>query len=72
LVINNFLSDEDIKVWSARFVEYCDKKIQPLPGMRIVKDISLVKSGKNLTGEAAITKLQDFQDDEVLYTFCKN
>ena len=40
--------------------------------MQIVRDISLVKSGKKLEGEAAITKFQDFQYDEVLYTFCKN
>lgn len=40
--------------------------------MQIVKDISLAKSGKSLTGEAAITKIQDFQDDPILYTFCKN
>lgn len=40
--------------------------------MQIVKDVSLAKSGKNLIGEAAITKIQDFQDDPVLYTFCQN
>ena len=42
--------------------------------MQIVKDISLVKKnkGKELSGEASITKLQDFQFDEVLQTFCTN
>ena len=42
--------------------------------MQIVKDISLVKKnkGKELKGEASITKLQDFQFDEVLQTYCTN
>lgn len=39
--------------------------------MQIVRDISLAKQ-KDIKGEAAITKIQDFQFDEILYTFCKN
>ena len=38
----------------------------------MVRDISLAKSGKKVQGEAAITKLQDFQFDEALYSFCNN
>ena len=42
--------------------------------MQVVKDISLVKKnkGKELSGEASITKLQDFQFDEVLQSYCTN
>lgn len=73
LVIRKFLKDDSIEKWKKRFIEYCDKKVDPLPGMQIVRDISLVKAGgKNAIGEAAITKVQDFQDDEELYTFCNN
>ncbi len=45
-----------------------------LPGMQIVKDIALAKKNKgvNLKGEASITKVQDFQFDEVLQSFCTN
>ena len=52
-------------MWKQRFLDYCDQKIQPLPGMQIVKDIALVKKnkGQNLKGEASITKVQDFQFD---------
>jgi hypothetical protein len=42
------LTDEDIQKWTNRFLEYCDKKVLPLPGMQIVRDISLAKSGKKL------------------------
>ena len=44
------------------------------PGMQVVKDIALVKKnkGKELKGQASITKLQDFQFDNVLQSYCKN
>ncbi len=40
--------------------------------MQLVKDISLVKKykGLELSGEASITKIQDFQFDEVLQSYC--
>lgn len=43
--------------------------------MQIVRDISLTKKFKdykNLTGEENITKVQDFQFDDVLQTYCTN
>lgn len=42
--------------------------------MQIVKDIALAKKnkGKDLRGEASITKVQDFQFDDVLQTYCTN
>lgn len=42
--------------------------------MQIVRDISLVKKFKNskLIGEENITKLQDFQEDKILQSYCTN
>ena len=44
--------------------------------MQIVRDISLAKKNKenykNLVGEENITKVQDFQFDDVLQTYCTN
>ena len=44
--------------------------------MQVVRDISLVERAKKekveLSGEQNITKLQDFQFDEVLQTYCTN
>lgn len=64
-------SDDDIKKWCDRFVEYADGKLERKFGMQVVRDISLVKrgGGKDL-GEAAITKIQDWQEDDVLFTYC--
>jgi hypothetical protein len=46
-----------------------------IPGMQVVRDISLAhRIGKtgNLFGESNITKLQDFQNDEVLHSYWTN
>ncbi len=42
--------------------------------MQIIRDISLAKKYKDskLLGEENITKLQYFQDDKVLQTYCTN
>ena len=43
--------------------------------MQIVRDISLakkMKDYKDLVGEQNITKVQDFQFDDVLQTYCTN
>lgn len=65
LVVKGFLKDADIQKWKQRFLDYCDKKIDPIPGMQIVRDIALAKKGgSNLFGESAITKIQDFNFDE--------
>lgn len=41
--------------------------------IKVVRDISLVKKGGSQSmGENAITKIQDWQEDEVLFTFCNH
>ena len=40
--------------------------------MALVRDISLAKQGIKIKGEAGVTKIQDWQDDEVLFTFCNH
>jgi len=37
-----------------------------------MRDIALAKQGKKITGEASVTKIQNWQDDEVLFSFCNH
>lgn len=53
-------STEDMARWKQRFIEYCDGKHEKLPGMLIMRDISIAKAGKKISGEADVTKIQDF------------
>lgn len=69
LVVPSLYSKEDMKSWQERFLEYCDGKQRPM-GMQLVRDISLVKAKKNIKGQAGVTKIQDWQEDDVLFTYC--
>ena len=60
-----------IKAWLRTYA-----LIYSLPGMQIVRDISLAKKHKDnyksMVGEENITMVQDFQFDDVLQTYCTN
>jgi len=51
------INGQDYDKWVERFIEYCEEKKERPPGMAFVRDISLSKSGKKRTGEAAVTKI---------------
>ena len=40
-------------------------------GMFIMQDVAISKS-EFISGQKAVTKLQEFQNDEVLFQYCKN
>lgn len=69
LVVPGLYDKNDMKSWETRFLEYCDGKQRPM-GMQLVRDISLVKSKKAVKGQAGVTKIQDWQEDDVLFTYC--
>lgn len=52
------------------FKEICEGASFP-PGMTVMRDISIAKS-EFKKGERAITKIQDWSDDPVLFDYCKN
>jgi phytanoyl-CoA hydroxylase len=70
VVIKNLLPVEDIDVFCNHFERICNGQVKPLIGMTIMKDISVAKIGEK--NAKVITKIQDWQDDEVLFQYCKN
>lgn len=69
LIRRKFYNEKEMEAWRTRFLEYCDGRERPT-GMQLVRDIKLVKNKIDRKGEAGVTKIQDWQDDEVLYTYC--
>ena len=69
LVIRNLVKHEDIDVYRQRFQDICSGKITPSPGMLVMKDVSILKS-EYVQGEKAINKIQDFQHDDVFFSYC--
>jgi phytanoyl-CoA hydroxylase len=68
LLIKNLISSEKLEKYKKRFQEICANKIQ-LPGMLVMKDVTIAKS-EFLDGEKAITKIQDFTNDDELFEYC--
>ena len=64
LVIKELVSASDLQVYKDRFQMICSSKVKP-PGMVIMRDVAIAKS-EYQDDERAVTKIQDFQYDEVL------
>ena len=55
-------------VFRNRFEQICRKEVV-VPGLTIMRDVAIARS-EFVPGQQAITKLQDFQNDEVLFGYC--
>ncbi|TKR87404.1 hypothetical protein L596_011806 [Steinernema carpocapsae] len=70
IVIRNCVSMSELKVYNKRFQAICDGA--PVHrGLSIVRDIALANKGVR-NEERTVTKIQDFQDDSILFDYCKN
>ncbi|KJH49260.1 Phytanoyl-CoA dioxygenase [Dictyocaulus viviparus] len=70
LVIRNCVPSYELERYRKRFKEIC-QGINVPPNMTVMKDVTIAKS-EYVSGERAITKIQDFQDDPVLFDYCKH
>ena len=57
-----------VLIFRDRFERICKREIE-VPGMTIMRDVAIAKS-EFTPGQKAITKIQDFQNDEVLFSYC--
>lgn len=67
-VVKKLVSDLKLDKYAARFRKICEEKIK-VPLMTVMKDVVIAKS-EFLEGEKAITKIQDFCQDDELFEFC--
>ena len=68
-VVRNLVSQEDLNIYYERFRQICMKEVK-IPGLLVMKDVSLVKS-EFLANERAVNKIQDYQNDDVLFSYCE-
>lgn len=68
IVIKNLVPKEKIDVYRERFENICNGQVK-VPGMIVMKDVAIAKS-EFIEGEKAITKIQDFQHDDILFEYC--
>lgn len=56
-------------VFNRKEFERISKREVKVPGLLIMKDVSIAKS-EFVEGEKAVTKLQDYQEDPELFRYC--
>lgn len=69
LVIRNLVPQELLNKYLKRFNQICDGEVR-VPGITVMKDVTYVKS-KRPSGEKTVNKLQNFENDEVLFSYCE-
>lgn len=69
LVIRNLVPQELLNEYLERFNQICDGEVR-VPGITVMKDVTHVKSNRP-SGERTVNKLQNFENDEVLFSYCE-
>uniref|UniRef100_A0A0K0G0P4 phytanoyl-CoA dioxygenase n=1 Tax=Strongyloides venezuelensis TaxID=75913 RepID=A0A0K0G0P4_STRVS len=67
IVRKNCVPKYEIDRYYKRFEDICRGRVH-VPTMTVMKDISILK--EEFEGEKNITKIQDFNEDEVLFSYC--
>ncbi|KAK2147464.1 hypothetical protein LSH36_551g00013 [Paralvinella palmiformis] len=70
LVIKKLVSEDKIDVYRERFQKICDGEIY-VPGMTVMKDVSVAKTHAHDKGEKFVNKIQSFENDDVLFQYCR-
>ncbi|CAH1784252.1 unnamed protein product [Owenia fusiformis] len=68
LVIRNLVPKDKLERYRHRFEKLCSREVQT-PGLLIMRDVAIAKS-EFVPGEKAVTKIQDFTHDPVLFEYC--
>jgi len=69
-VVKRLVSEADLETYRKRFIQIANGEVSRTPTMTMMRDIAIAKQKGNR--EEAITKVQDFQDDEVLFEYCRH
>ena len=69
IVIRNLVSPDLLNKYWERFQQICDGKVR-VPGLIVMKDVVYAKS-KLPSGEKTINKVQNFEEDDVLFSYCE-
>lgn len=69
IVIKKLVPKHKIDMYRKQFEDICSGKVNTY-GMTLMRDIAISKS-EFVSGEKAITKIQDFQWDDTLFDYCR-
>lgn len=69
LVIPKLVSTEALLAYKQRFIDICSGDAPTPAYMTVMRDIST--AGSKVKGEQGVTKVQDYIEDPVLFSYCK-
>jgi phytanoyl-CoA hydroxylase len=72
IVVKKLVPEADLKKWTTHFQNICDGKTKKTRSTIVMRDVAIAKKAKEEKGEKVITKLQDWQDDDTFFDYCKH
>lgn len=67
VLVKGLLPEEKVDLYNKRFADIANGIVPKKPLMILMKDITIAKT--NLNGAAYITKLQEFEEDEIMFGY---
>jgi phytanoyl-CoA hydroxylase len=67
ILVKGLLQQDKLDLYNKRFADIANGIVPKKPIMILMKDVTIAKT--NLNGSAHITKLQEFQDDEIMFGY---
>mmetsp|Transcript_6886 Transcript_6886/g.13733 ORF Transcript_6886/g.13733 Transcript_6886/m.13733 type:complete len:301 (+) Transcript_6886:86-988(+) len=71
-VVKGLFSSKELDIYRDRFEDICSGKVEPAFGMTVMKDIEIARKKGKIRSSKDVTKIQDFQEDPVMFEFCKH
>jgi phytanoyl-CoA hydroxylase len=68
LVIKNLVPQHKLDRYRDRFAQICKREVV-VHGITIMRDVA-IKNSEFVPGEQAVTKIQSFQNDDVMFEYC--
>ena len=69
LVVRNLVPQELLNKYYDRFRQICNGVVK-VPGITVMRDVTYAKANRS-RGERTVNKLQNFEQDEVLFSYCE-
>ena len=69
LVVRNLVPQELLDKYRDRFTQICNGVVK-VPGITVMRDVTYAKANRS-RGERTVNKLQNFEQDEVLFSYCE-
>jgi phytanoyl-CoA hydroxylase len=72
LLVRGVFSEQKLRVWESRFVDLVERRIAMPAKVRLMRDVMVAKGGVPASGTRPVVKIQDLEEDEILFTYSRD